>query len=209
MVQLLSRVLAISDIHGHLEAMQTLIQFAKYEPNVDELYFVGDYINKGPHSKETLQAVKEYVQHGAHAIMGNHEKCAMEAEKNGRKNWNEWEDFLSSLPLYIERPPYIFVHAGIRTGIPLNKQREEDLLTIRNPFFKKKLKENAIVVFGHTPTNRLGVPIGTLWKQPKKLGIDTGAGQNQFLSLVDLTNRLQYRIPVTQPTILSIRVFSF
>lgn len=208
-MKVLNRILAISDIHGHLEALQTLLSFAKYEPNEDELYFVGDYINKGPYSQETLQAVKGYVEGGAFAIMGNHEKCAIADIKSGGSTWRPWGDFLNSLPLFIEKPPFIFVHAGIRTGIPLIEQREEDFLTIREPFFKSEIKEERTIIFGHTPTQRLGASIGMLWRQKKKLGIDTGAGLNQFLSLVDLTNRIQYQIPVLQPHILHIRVFQY
>lgn len=205
----MSRLLAISDIHGHLEALQTLLRYADYVPHQDELYFVGDYINKGPQSKETLKTVKEYVENGAHAIMGNHEQNAIYDLQAGGGTWKDSKEFLYSLPLFIERPPYIFVHAGIRTGIPLSKQREEDLLTIRGPFFKREVKEDATVVFGHTPTHRLHSPVGTLWKQRKKLGIDTGAGQNYYLSLVDLTNQIQYRIPVLKPYFHQIRIFKY
>nr|WP_106783309.1 metallophosphoesterase family protein [Lysinibacillus timonensis] len=206
----MNRILAISDIHGHLEALKTLLHFAEYEPNKDELYFVGDYIDKGPNSVGTLRAVKQYVENGAFAIMGNHEKRAIKEDiKSGISIWGELSDFLESLPLYIERPPYIFVHAGIRTGIPLHKQKEEDLLTIREPFFNNRIEEEAIVVFGHTPTHRLDVPIGILWSSVKKLGIDTGAGLNHYLSLVDLTNRIHYRVPVLHPFKQSVKVFRF
>lgn len=205
----MNRILAISDIHGHLDAMQALLRYAEYEPNVDELYFVGDYIDKGPNSIGTLQAVKEYVDNGAYALMGNHEKHAKQCLENGDQTWNTWTSFLNSLPLFIYRSPFLFVHAGIRTGIPLNKQSEEDLLTIREPFINTNIKENAIIVFGHTPTHRLNVPIGTLFQDEKKLGIDTGAGHNHYLSLVDLSNQLHYRIPVSCPYIENIQVFQF
>lgn len=79
--------------------------------------------------------------------------------------------FLKNLPLFIERPPYIFVHAGIRTGIPLHEQHEEDLLTIREPFFSENIQEDATIIFGHTPTHRLDVPVGMLWEKAKKLAL--------------------------------------
>ncbi|MFJ8065901.1 metallophosphoesterase [Psychrobacillus sp. NPDC096426] len=205
----MSRILAISDIHGHVHALHRLLTYAKYQADQDELYFVGDYIDKGPSSEGTLKAVEYYVRNGAYAIMGNHEKCALDDIAEGSKKWIEWKSFLQSLPLYIERKPFLFVHAGIRTGIPLHAQQINDLLTIRDPFLQAPLQEDTTVVFGHTPTNRLGVPAGSVWQQPKKLGIDTGAGQQQYLSLIDLTNSIQYRISVTNPLLTEVDVLMF
>lgn len=206
---MLSRILAISDIHGNAQALHTLLAYANYSVAHDELYFVGDYIDKGPNSEGTLQAVEYYVRNGAFAIMGNHEQRALEDMEKGSKKWLEWKPFLQRLPLYIERKPFLFVHAGIRTGIPLQAQQINDLLTIREPFLQVPLQEDITVVFGHTPTNRLGVPVGSIWQQPKKLGIDTGAGQRQYLSLIDLTSNIQYRVPVTNPLLTEVNVSSF
>lgn len=203
-MNVLSRILAISDIHGHVHALHILLTYASYQADQDELYFVGDYIDKGPNSEGTLQAVEHYVRYGAFAIMGNHEKCALDDIAEGSKKWVKWKPFLQSLPLYIERKPFLFVHAGIRTGTPLHAQQINDLLTIREPFLQVPLQEDITVVFGHTPTNRLGVPVGSVWQQPKKIGIDTGAGQQQYLSLIDLTNNIQYRVPVTNPLLIEV-----
>ena len=159
--------------------------------------------------QNAITLVKQYVENGANAIMGNHEKCAIVDIESGSPKWSYWSDFLKNLPLFIERPPYIFVHAGIRTGIPLHEQHEEDLLTIREPFFSENIQEDATIIFGHTPTHRLDVPVGMLWEKAKKIGIDTGAGINHYLSLVDLTNRTHYRVPVLNPVIQQVEVFQF
>lgn len=208
-MNVLSRILAISDIHGHVHALQALLTYANYQSDKDELFFVGDYIDKGPNSEGTLKTVEHYVQNGAYAIIGNHEKSALDDIANGGQKWAKWQNFLQGLPLYIERKPFLFVHAGIRTGIPLCEQLVNDLLTIRDPFLQTPIQEDMTVVFGHTPTDRLGVSAGSLWQQQKKLGIDTGAGQHQYLSLVDLTSSLQYRIPVVNQLVGEVEVLSF
>jgi hypothetical protein len=75
----------IGDIHGHAERLTSLLLKLGYEsthglythPDRKVLY-VGDYIDRGPKIKETLQIVKTMVDHGhAIALMGNHEYNAI------------------------------------------------------------------------------------------------------------------------------------
>jgi hypothetical protein len=77
----------IGDIHGHADKLEQLLQQLGYE-NVNNVYqhltenrtvlFIGDYIDKGPKIKETLEIVKAMVDFGsAKALMGNHEYNAI------------------------------------------------------------------------------------------------------------------------------------
>jgi serine/threonine protein phosphatase 1 len=64
---------------------------------------------------------------------------------------------------------YVFVHAGVRPGVPIEEQIEEDLLWIRGPFLKAEGPSEKVVVHGHSwiddqPTVR-----------PDRIGLDTGA----------------------------------
>ena len=76
--------------------------------------------------------------------------------------------FLESLRLFYVAGDYLFVHAGIRPGVPLDAQRPADLLWIRDPFLMSKNEFGKCVVHGHTicpvPEVRLN-----------RIGIDTGA----------------------------------
>lgn len=191
----MERILAISDIHGQADALERLLAHANYNPQKDRLFLLGDYIGKGPNSLETLELVEKYVQNGAVALRGNHEQRAIQQCKKGDPYW-KWIPFLNSLLYWFEESAFLFVHAGIRPGIPLKKQNSKDLITIRSPFLDKTFPFEKTIVFGHTPTDRLGVPRGKIWVQQNKIGIDTGAGNGHYLSLVDLTNRLQYQVPV-------------
>jgi len=76
--------------------------------------------------------------------------------------------FLTQLRLYWTDDTYIAVHAGVRPGIPLEQQYENDLLRIRGPFLHTAHRLGKCVVFGHTPFR-------DVWRDTDKIGIDTGA----------------------------------
>jgi len=76
--------------------------------------------------------------------------------------------FLRGLPLMHVTPTHVFVHAGLRPGVPLEEQREEDLLWIRESFFTVLVELNRTVVFGHSP-------MVSPFHEEKRIGIDTGA----------------------------------
>lgn len=76
--------------------------------------------------------------------------------------------FLIDLQLYWTDETYIAVHAGVRPGIPLKQQYENDLLRIRAPFLRNPHGLGKCVVFGHSP---FPAPL----RHPDKVGIDTGA----------------------------------
>ncbi|MGH7050199.1 MAG: metallophosphoesterase [Acetobacteraceae bacterium] len=63
---------------------------------------------------------------------------------------------------------YFFAHAGVRPGVPLEAQDEEDLVWIREPFLSFKRGFGAVVVHGHTPADAPVV-------RSNRIGIDTGA----------------------------------
>ncbi|WP_117194056.1 metallophosphoesterase family protein [Rhizobium terrae] len=76
--------------------------------------------------------------------------------------------FLSELPICLKIGNLFFVHAGIKPGIPLDEQDDEDLLWIREPFLAEGPKLPLLVVHGHTPQPNPD-------PGPSRIGIDTGA----------------------------------
>jgi serine/threonine protein phosphatase 1 len=87
--------------------------------------------------------------------------------------------FYHDLRLYYETPDYIFVHGGLKPGVPLAEQEEEDLLWIRGEFITSPEDFGRRVIFGHTPFKR---PL----LMPNKIGIDTGAVYGNFLTALKL-----------------------
>ena len=87
--------------------------------------------------------------------------------------------FLRDLELHHTVGPYLFVHAGIRPGVVLQKQVRQDLLWIREPFLSSKVNHGMVVVHGHTPRQEPTV-------RPNRIGIDTGAVIGGVLTCVVL-----------------------
>jgi len=76
--------------------------------------------------------------------------------------------FLKNLDLCVRVGDYLFVHAGVRPGVPLDQQSEQDLLWIREEFLNDRKLLEAVVVHGHTPTTKPHL-------DGRRVGIDTGA----------------------------------
>jgi serine/threonine protein phosphatase 1 len=76
--------------------------------------------------------------------------------------------FLRGLPLHHREGGYLFVHAGIWPGLPIEQQSPVDLVWIREPFLSWTGDFGAVVVHGHSP---MGGPV----VRSNRIGIDTGA----------------------------------
>jgi serine/threonine protein phosphatase 1 len=85
--------------------------------------------------------------------------------------------FLAALPLMHRAGDVLFVHAGIRPGVPLDAQTEDDLLWIRREFLDDPRDHGALIVHGHTP-------VDAVTHYGNRLNIDTGAGYGRALSTV-------------------------
>ncbi len=161
--------------------------------------FIGDYVDRGPDSSDVVDFLIQRQADQPRAIVclrGNHDDMLVRAADPGRSdrdllNWwsNGGEQTLDSygtddpadipaehlawmrkLPLLLTDAGRLYVHAGIRPGVPLSDQAEEDLLWIRQPFLSCQDEHGLFVVHGHTPT-RSGEPD----LRPNRLNLDTGA----------------------------------
>jgi len=88
-------------------------------------------------------------------------------------------DFLASLKTSVVVGRYFLCHAGVRPGVPLDRQREDDLLWIRDEFLNSTEDFGKIVVHGHTPVAEPEV-------LPNRINIDTGAFMTGRLTCVVL-----------------------
>ena len=80
----------------------------------------------------------------------------------------EHVEFLASLKTSLVFDRYFLCHAGVRPGIPLERQRVEDLLWIRDEFLNSTADFGKIVIHGHTPVDEPDI-------RPNRINIDTGA----------------------------------
>jgi serine/threonine protein phosphatase 1 len=194
-------IYAIGDIHGCLQALQRLL--AKIAPRPeDELVFMGDYIDRGPQSREVVDLLLG-LTHRCVFLMGNHERMLLnflDGEDEGLYLANGGEATLESYggspegipashlaffrrlrPMY-ETADYLFVHAGIRPLVPVAEQSSHDLCWIRQEFFQFLGKYPKPVIFGHTPLRQ--VLLGE-----DRIGIDTGCVFGGKLTCLKLPQR--------------------
>ncbi|HEV2593680.1 MAG TPA: metallophosphoesterase family protein [Sphingomicrobium sp.] len=74
---------------------------------------------------------------------------------------------------------YLFVHAGIRPGVELERQIQADLRWIREPFLNDKNDHGFVVVHGHTISSDVEL-------RPNRIGIDTGAYRTDVLTALGI-----------------------
>lgn len=85
--------------------------------------------------------------------------------------------WLDGLPSWHLTPQALFVHAGIRPGLDLHAQIEDDLLWIRKPFHQDPRDHGVLVVHGHTPVRRAT-------HYGNRVNIDTGATYDGTLTAI-------------------------
>ena len=76
--------------------------------------------------------------------------------------------YLQSQELYYKSEEYLFVHAGLRPRIPLEKQKKDDILWIREEFLNEDYNFGPMIIHGHTVSS-----VPDICKN--RVGIDTGA----------------------------------
>ena len=89
------------------------------------------------------------------------------------------KQFLDTLSSSIEFGDYFFVHAGVRPGVSLKRQIEDDLLWIREEFLESRASFGKVVVHGHTPNEEVVF-------RANRIGIDTGAYMTGVLTCLVL-----------------------
>ena len=171
------RIMVMGDIHGRWDKFWDLWEKINFQPQEDFLIFLGDYVDRGKESARVLDWMcEQQKEKNIVMLRGNHEQMMLDYCKNPdyEINWlmngggwcrNEIErltdehiktylEFIKNRPLFhrmkIKGRDYFFCHAGVRPGVPLDKQREDDLLWLREEFFDYYEGETMIVV-GHTP----------------------------------------------------------
>jgi serine/threonine protein phosphatase 1 len=211
----MERIYAVGDIHGCYDKLLALMEKMDIDFESDALVFLGDYIDRGPQSFEVVAYLADLNQRYANTIFlkGNHEQMlekylsgedritylvnggqqTLESYMNRPRPEGEPAipsthlEFFKSLQIYHETQKYIFVHAGLKNKVPLEKQKTEDLLWIRRRFIESKYDYGKMVVFGHTPLHE---PL----LLPNKIGIDTGAVYGNRLTCVRLPELVFYTV---------------
>lgn len=84
-----SRIIIIGDVHGCLDELKDLLVKCEYDSASCTLIFVGDLVNKGPYSAETVNYVRNQ---GAYCVRGNHDEsaltCALKIEHKSARQYD-------------------------------------------------------------------------------------------------------------------------
>jgi len=190
----MERILAIGDIHGCFDRVRALLDKLAIDVKRDNVIFLGDYVDRGPDSKKVVDLMIHLQQENPDSyvfLKGNHEEMFLDYVENGPlknsflkfggqetlKSYGHPDpghipkqhvEFLKKLkPMHLT-DRFCFVHAGLKPGVPIEKQKEEDLLWIRFSFIKSDYDWGKRIIFGHTPFD-------TPLIEKNKIGIDTGA----------------------------------
>jgi serine/threonine protein phosphatase 1 len=181
--------------------------------------FLGDYIDRGPASRQTIDLlIERSLRHQAIFLKGNHEAFLFEVLQDaGRlEAWKEYggfqtlmsyglapslkpdreeqnelvlalqavmpdphRRFFTSLRSSFSCGDFFFAHAGVRPGVPLRRQSEEDLLWIRDAFLQSEDDFGKFIVHGHTPVPKPDI-------RRNRINIDTGAYATGVLTLLTI-----------------------
>jgi len=96
-------------------------------------------------------------------------------------------EFIKNTQISYETNNYFFCHGGIIPGIPFKEQKRDTMLWIRYQFFEYPTGLDKVVVFGHTPQQKVRI-------ESDKIGIDTGAGYFKKLSAIDVFTNKIYQV---------------
>lgn len=201
------KLFVVGDIHGCLDMLKRMMDKIRWQPDKDKLIFLGDYIDRGKHSKGVVDYLLSLENISSHmqCLIGNHEAIFLDYLTGRDKrlflinggyttleSYDENRDaktkelvppdhlkFFESLKPYLELEDYYVVHAGFRPNIPPEKQSFEDMVWIRDPFIFSAHDFGKKVIFGHTPFSEPLI-------LENKIGLDTGAVYGNKLTCLEL-----------------------
>lgn len=155
-------LLVLFDIHGQYDLLVEALEPIYYQNH--ELVITGDMFDRatfGGNSQvlDLLQRINknpgDFGFSKVTILRGNHEDMLIRAIEQGPTSsaYKLWEsnggdpafyqeagahlEWLKSLPLYYDKDNYLFVHAGVMPGVPLEDQHHSDLVWIREPLYEK------------------------------------------------------------------------
>jgi bis(5'-nucleosyl)-tetraphosphatase (symmetrical) len=157
-------IYAIGDIQGCYDELRRLLDAVSFDPGEDTLWFVGDLVNRGPRSLETVRCVRALGE-GAVVVLGNHDLNLLAVAAGVRKphrgdttqdilqapDCDELLDWLRTRKMLHVEAGYALVHAGLLPQWTLERALElarEVESTLQGPNYVEFLRE----MYGNKPT---------------------------------------------------------
>lgn len=197
----MTRIFAIGDLHGCSKTFRKLVLENINLQKEDELYCLGDYVDRGPDSKGVIDFILELKEKGykVNTLRGNHDQMMMDSGKNEEdfKHWVEnggrltldsfkiksydeldskYKTFFYETQFYFEVGKYILVHAGLNYKINDPFKDTHAMMWIRNFSVDEERLGERKIVHGHTP---LPLPIIRSRAKGNVIDIDGGCVYTQ------------------------------
>lgn len=172
----MNRTFVIGDIHGCYNTFCELIYNKCKITKEDEIYLLGDYIDRGPYSKEVVDEILTLIRNGYNIkpLLGNHEymligaidsiemfelwylngcKSTLRSFKINHPNQfsQEYLHFYKNLKYYYLLENYVIVHGGLNFNIDNPFEDLESMLWERNKSADLSKTGGRKLVVGHTP----------------------------------------------------------
>ncbi|KAM3097790.1 metallophosphoesterase family protein [Phormidesmis sp. 146-12] len=220
------RRIIIGDVHGHYAGLMTLLD-ALAPGAEDQVYFLGDLIDRGPQSAQVVEFVKSSPYQ---SLLGNHEQLLLESFPNGQvfapalQAWLqsggratvasygdsgillEHVDWIRTLPTHLDLGDLWLVHAGVHPDLPIEHQTSQEFCWIREEFHgcPRPYFANKTIITGHTITFTFpGVTPGAIAQGQGWLDIDTGAyhPKSGWLTALDVDHGKVVQVNVYNQTV--------
>ena len=186
---------AVGDIHGCHELFARLLddihRDADRRGGTARIVFLGDYIDRGPDSRSVLATLMAGPQRAGDewiCLTGNHEELMLQAatSETSATHWlrqgggetlasfngvipDDVRAWCAARPAMFDDGERLFVHAGVKPGVPIAEQSRRDLMWIRNEFLDSDAQHGRLIVHGHTP-DLAGPTV-----RHNRINLDTGA----------------------------------
>lgn len=167
----MSRTLFVGDIHGCAIELKALVKRA----SPTRLVLLGDLFTKGPDPRGVWEIIQEQR---AEAVLGNHDDRVLARGRDQDRIPERALDWLATLPLWLEGPGWLAVHAGIDPARGPQGTSRDQLLNMRrypdgdegspNAFWWQLYRGPRLVIYGHDARR------GLVDRRPYTLGLDTG-----------------------------------
>jgi bis(5'-nucleosyl)-tetraphosphatase (symmetrical) len=208
----MQRTIFIGDVHGCFNELLMLTDTLKITTG-DRVILMGDVINRGPFPEKVIRYIFEQ---GFECLKGNHEDdycrhfhhphlSLPDSYYAGLKKRipPPAHDWLMSLPLYLDEPDFIAVHAGVHPSKPLHETEHSFLLSVRTcdgegknlnhkgyPPWYTYYTGTKKVIYGHWATQGLTT-------RPNTIGLDSGCVYGKKLSAYILETEAIVQVSAT------------
>lgn len=190
------KTFAISDIHGCASTFQKLVKEVIQLQQSDNLYLIGDFIDRGNDSKGVVDFILQLQEEGHHLFLlrGNHEQLMMDSVNDtetfnlwiqnggdttlrsfGVKSYNDlpprYQSFFEKTEHCLTYEKFIIVHAGLNFNTNNLFEDEEAMLWTRDMKIDKHKLGGRVILHGHTPK-----PLDFILSQSRQGAINIDGG---------------------------------